>query len=106
MDSQDRKVRPKERGPIQEMAGSFLKLAPLSLANGLVSTPEYYYDEPLPAGQLEKNNPGDFPPGGLNLSDAWIVKIVKSDLEKEDRFKAWPAVFSSKYLTSGFRNKG
>ena len=73
---------------------------------GKSSTSEYYYDEPLPAGQLEKKNPRDFPPDSLNLSDAWIVKIVRSDLKKEDRFKAWPSVFSSKYLTSGFRNKG
>ena len=47
-----------------------------------------------------------FPPDGFNLSDAWVVKIVQSDLRKEDRYKRWPAVFSSRSLKTSYQNKG
>ena len=66
-----------------------------------------FYDEPIPAHKLEKNNASHvFPPDGLNLSDAWVVKIVQSDLRKEDRYKRWPAVFSSRLLKTSYQNKG
>lgn len=44
-----------------------------------------------------------FPPHEIDLSNAWVV--VESDLKAPERFKRWPAMFSSKYLPSNYKNK-
>ena len=67
----------------------------------------YYYDEPVPTYTLEKGNGSHtFPPTSLDLSDAWVSKIVQSDLKREERNSRYPAVFSSKYLAAIYKNKG
>ena len=61
----------------------------------------------LPAFQLEKQKPDHadkFSPDGLDLSDTWVVKLVRSDLKKEERFKRWPKVFSPTRTKASHRN--
>ena len=67
----------------------------------------WYYDEPLPTYQLDKgNDEHEFPPDNLDLSDAWVVKLMRSNLNREDRHARWPTVFAGKYLVSSYLNKG
>ena len=46
------------------------------------------------------------PPNDADLSDAWVVAIVQSDLTGKERNNWYPRVFASKYLASTFQNKG
>ncbi len=77
---------------------------------GNPKTSEYYYDEPLPeiCRSLDKENPDDidlFPLPGLDLSDAWVVEIRKSNLTGVERKSAYPAVFH-KYQNPTYHHKG
>lgn len=56
-----------------------------------------YYDEPAHVG---------LPPDGMDLSDFWTVRVIKENIPTKDRPKRWPAVFSSKYLSSKYQTKG
>ena len=47
-----------------------------------------------------------FSPKGINLSDAWVVKIIKSDLASQLRIDFWPAIFNAKYIHRKYVNKG
>lgn len=70
---------------------------------------DFYWDEALFNHKLEKNNPDHqslFPPSNMDLADAWVVKIVDSDMRQKDRNERWPAVFSHRYVVSSYRNKG
>ena len=40
------------------------------------------------------------------MSDAWVVKVVKSDVKPRDRRIKWPAAFSSRHLKAGYKSKG
>ena len=64
---------------------------------GNPQTKEYYYDQPYHSG---------FPPDGMDLSDYWTVRVIKGDVPTKERSKRWPAVFSSKWLSSTYQNKG
>ncbi len=70
----------------------------------------YFYDEPLPDIEiLDKNNAAHadhFPPMNIDLSDAWVAKIVQSTLEPKERNSRYPLVFTKESITSGYRNKG
>ena len=70
----------------------------------------YFYDEPLPDIEiLDKNNAAHadhFPPMNIDLSDAWVAKIVQSTLEPKGRNSRYPLVFIKESITSGYRNKG
>ena len=57
----------------------------------------YYFDEPL----------NDIlPPDGLDMSDFWVVQVMKSGLKPTDRRDKYPAVFASRYLRTVYRNEG
>lgn len=61
----------------------------------------YFYDEP------EDRDAQDFlPPNGLDLSDRWVVLVLKANVRTKERHERWPTVFSSKYLASLYQNKG
>lgn len=40
------------------------------------------------------------------MSDRWVVLVLKANIPTKDRRLRWPAVFSLKYLASGYQNKG
>ena len=69
-------------------------------ANGLPTTDAYYYDEEVPVARLIAKS-SDFPPKGVDMSDAWLVKVLESDLTGKVRGARYPAVFDSK---GGLRN--
>ena len=49
-------------------------------------TDVFFYDEPIPTGRLSwQDIPTKFPPDGMNISDAWIVKIVESDQKRPSK---------------------
>ncbi len=72
---------------------------------------DYFYDEPIPKVEmLDKGNAQHvkelFPPTKMNLSDAWVAKIVHSNLDPQQRSQWYPLVFTQKLLSSTYRNKG
>lgn len=42
----------------------------------------------------------------MDLSDFWIVEVVRAGLKSKDRSLKWPAVFTQKWLSSKYINKG
>ncbi len=75
--------------------------------HGLPHSPDFYYDEDLPARTLNKTlDRAVFPPRNMDMSDAWVVKILKADFTGAERHAEWPAVFASKYLNKNYLNKG
>ena len=42
----------------------------------------------------------------MDLSDAWVVKIVASEMSAAERSRPYPAVFSTKNLRNNYVNKG
>ena len=57
----------------------------------------YYYDE---------ITTDDLPPDQIDLSDYWVVRVVKAGIRAKERQARWPAVFKSKVLKSAYQNKG
>ena len=68
------------------------------------NTPDFFYDEPI---KDVNKKPGEFPPGGVELSDAWVVAIVKSsNMSRDERVTTWLVVISAKgALRSGYVHK-
>ena len=92
--------------PASSVAGSSIQstqrtVAPKRWAPALPITAAYYYNEPVPpVRQLSKEDEKSaklFPPR-MDLSDAWVVEIVRSDLTGRERAEMYPTVFGSKYL--------
>ena len=73
---------------------------------GLSINGYYYYDEPVPSERLIEKKKQGFPPLFVNLSAAWVVRIVEFDLLKKDRAKAYPSIFTGKGLKSDYINVG
>ena len=68
-----------------------------------------YWDEPLPGHKLDTKDKADqdlFPPTGIDLSDAWVIEIVRSNLTGVERAAKYPKVFASKGVVSNYVNKG
>ena len=42
----------------------------------------------------------------MDLSDAWVVAVVRSGLSGEDRAERWPIVFTRKGLRAAYVHKG
>ena len=76
------------------------RVLPERWTEGKPFTAQYYYDEPLPDSQ------DTLPPNDVDLSDVWVVHVLKANVRPVDRTKRWPAVFSSKYLANQYQNKG
>ena len=62
-------------------------------ATGLPQSSDYYYDEPT-RNLTKKSSDGQFPPEGMDLSDTWVVAVVRSGLSGDDRSERWPIVFT------------
>ena len=60
-----------------------------------------YYDEPV-----TDTLPPEKPPEKIETSDEWTARVIKAAVKSNDRQKRWPAVFNSKYLNSGYIDKG
>lgn len=58
-------------------------------------TEAYYYDEDVPVARLVAKS-SDFPPRGIDMSDAWVVKVIESDFTGKIRGAHYPAVFDAK----------
>ena len=68
-------------------------------------TEVYYYDEHTLT--LTKNSDdNDFPPEGMDLSDAWVVAVLRSGISGEERSDRYPTVFTKKGLKAAYINKG
>lgn len=70
---------------------------------GLPRTNDYYYDEPVIV--LTKNST-DFPPKHMDLSNAWVVIVVKSGISGSARQSKYPDVFTGRSLKVGYVHKG
>ena len=67
------------------------------------SNASYFYDEPIK--DINKR-PAEFPPVDTNLSDAWVVVVLKST-GREERAKNWDAVFTQRgVLRDTYVHKG
>ena len=77
---------------------------------GKPRTEDYYYDKNLPTQTLRKEYLVDkrlYPPSNMDLSDAWVIKVMASNLTGKERGIRWPAVFDSKgYPRRYYINKG
>ena len=58
------------------------------------TTINYFYDEPV---KDVTKKPAEYPIQGINLSDAWVVVILKF-MTREEQCKNWPAVFTKRGL--------
>ena len=74
-------------------------------AIGLEQTSDYFYDEPI-TRLSKKSSENDFPPANMDLSDAWVVAIVRSGISSDDCFSRWPVVFTQRSLRSTFFHEG
>ena len=59
-------------------------------------------------GLVGKDVPkGAFPPDNLDMCDAWVVKILESDMTGEGRGSTYPATFGSKGgIRQDYEHKG
>ena len=73
---------------------------------GLPQTADHYYDEELPAKLLKRNDFSDWPPQGMDLSDAWVIAVIRSTLPGRHRYERYPTVFTVRGLQSEYINKG
>ena len=85
-----------------------MRYAKIRWVPGLPCNETYFYDEPVPEGRLiKKTDLPYFPYDGMDLSDAWTVKIITSDLTPAERGEKYPAVFGKKgNLRVGYIHKG
>ena len=73
---------------------------------GLPITDTYYYDEEVPVARLIAKS-SDFLPKGVDMSDAWLVKVLESDLTGKVRGARYPAGLDSKGgLKNTYTHKG
>ena len=73
---------------------------------GLPQDEWHYWDEPVTTAKLPKEHGPLYPPKKMDLSDAWVVKIVSSEMSAAERARLYPAVFSTKNLRTNYINKG
>ena len=73
---------------------------------GLPQTADCYYDEELLAKMLNRNDLSDWPPQGINLSDAGIIAVIRSTLPGRQRYERYPTVFTASGLQREYINKG
>ena len=73
---------------------------------GLPATEAYYDDEEIPVARLIAQGSG-FPPKGIDMVDAWLVKIPESEPTGRARGIRYPVVCDSKGgLRNTYRHKG
>ena len=73
---------------------------------GLPQNEWHYWDEPVTTAKLPKDHGPLYPLERMDLSDAWIAKIVSSEMSGAERARLYPAVFSTKNLRTNYINKG
>lgn len=69
-------------------------------------TQNYFDDEELPTRKLIKFDKPFLFPSKMNLTDVWVVIVLKAGFTTEERNKRWSAVFTKKYLRLDYVNKG
>ena len=72
---------------------------------GLPKDEFHYWDEPVTTTKLPKEYGPLYPPRKMDLSDAWAVKIVSSEISAAERVRLYPAVFSTKNLRTNYITK-
>lgn len=71
---------------------------------GLPINADFYYDSEVKDITKKLQS---YPPNNLDLSDAWVAAIFNSRMTREERGKAWPAVFTHRgVLRAGYVHKG
>ena len=71
----------------------------------LPTSADYFFDEPTVILN-KRSDDNDFPPDGMDLSDAWVVAIVRSGISGDDRHRRWPIVFTQRILRATYVHKG
>ena len=57
---------------------------------GLPQDEWHYWDEPVTTAKLPKEYGPLYPPRKMDLSDAWVVKIVSSEMRAAERARLYP----------------
>ncbi|KAM0802331.1 hypothetical protein BDR22DRAFT_887570 [Usnea florida] len=90
----------KDLGKINEKAGTSTPVGraiPERWVVGKAYSANYYYDEITDDA---------LPPKQIDLSDYWVVKVVKAGIGPTERQTFWPAVFTKKMIRASYINKG
>ena len=74
-------------------------------AESLPISADYFYNEPTLVFN-KRSDDNEFPPDGMDLSDAWVVAIVRSGISGDDRHRRWPSVFTQRILRAIYVHKG